>query len=404
MAIRGEAKMPAKRITDSFVRNVKLPGKDDRPNQITYIDTMERGLALVLIVGYGGSKTFRALVYRNGQPHSRKLGLYPELSVKDARAQARAYWENPAKFEAEAAPEDFKTVAKEWVRRECKHLHSKPELERILTRYVYPRWAKKRFRDVRRGEVNALLDRVEDNNGPAQADAVLAVVRGICNWYQSRNEEYTSPIVRGMKRHKAVARDRILDDAELRLLWQAAGDSGPFGGLVKLCLLTAQRREKVATIKWEDISDGVWTIAREAREKGTPPALRLPKLARDLLEDLPRIDKNVFVFASGTKKHFNSWSQRKAEIDTLLPPDMPNWTIHDLRRTARSLMSRAGVRPDISERVLGHAIPGVAGVYDRHQYQVEMGQALERLAGLTDSIINPPADNVIHLGASRDIG
>jgi integrase len=68
---------------------------------------------------------------------------------------------------------------------------------------------------------------------------------------------------------------------------------------------------------------------------------------------------------------------------------MPRWTLHDLRRTARSLMSRAGVRPDISERVLGHAITGVEGIYDRHRYDAEKADALHKLAALVDSIVRP---------------
>jgi integrase len=295
------------------------------------------------------------------------------------------------------APEDFKTVAKDWLKRHAKHLHSKPELERILSRYVYPRWGKKRFRDIRRGEVNALLDRIEDNHGPAQADAVLAVIRGIANFYQSRNEEYTSPVVRGMKRHKAQARERILNDDEIRDVWTAADQSGQFGALVKLALMTAQRKAKLATLKREDLKDGVWMIARAEREKGTPTALKLPKLALDVLDQLPRIDRNPYVFAVDGKRHFNSFSQRKSEIDELLPDDMPNWTIHDLRRTARSLMSRARVRPDISERVLGHAIRGVEGVYDRHRYESEIADALEALTALIETILDSPKDNVVLL-------
>jgi len=77
---------------------------------------------------------------------------------------------------------------------------------------------------------------------------------------------------------------------------------------------------------------------------------------------------------------------------------MPSWVLHDLRRTARSLLSRAGVRPDISERVLGHAIPGVEGVYDRHSYDHEKADALNRLATLIDTIVHPPeGGNVIAL-------
>ena len=90
----------------------------------------------------------------------------------------------------------------------------------------------------------------------------------------------------------------------------------------------------------------------------------------------------------------------KAAIDKAAPGLAP-WRVHDLRRTARSLMSRAEVRPDIAERVLGHAIRGVGRVYDRHEYLNEKRAALEQLAALIDSIVNPPPANVAPLRRAR---
>jgi integrase len=119
-----------------------------------------------------------------------------------------------------------------------------------------------------------------------------------------------------------------------------------------------------------------------------------------IIENQPRIHGNPYVFASGPRNHFNSWSQRKEEFDETLA-DMPPWVIHDLRRTARSLMSRADVRPDIAERVLGHAIPGVEGVYDRHRYDDHKADALMRLAALIETIINPPEGNVVAMTTKR---
>ena len=80
-------------------------------------------------------------------------------------------------------------------------------------------------------------------------------------------------------------------------------------------------------------------------------------------------------------------------------PQMPQWGLHDLRRTARSLMSRAGVRPDIAERTLGHVMGGVEGIYDRHQFNEEKARALTALAALIERIVNPPAKNVVSLKA-----
>ena len=114
------------------------------------------------------------------------------------------------------------------------------------------------------------------------------------------------------------------------------------------------------------------------------------------------IDDNPHVFAGSLRgrRHpsarnsgppcFNSWSERKAELDAALPRKLPHWTLHDLRRTARSLLARAGVANHIAERVLGHAIAGVAGVYNRHDYVAEKADALDRLARLINRIINPP--------------
>ena len=91
----------------------------------------------------------------------------------------------------------------------------------------------------------------------------------------------------------------------------------------------------------------------------------------------------------------SGFSMRKLELDRKLP-DLPGWTLHDLRRTARSLMSKAKIKPHIAERVLGHAIPGTEGIYDRHTYADEIAEALDRLAALIERIVNP-ADNVVQL-------
>src|SRR5262249_22726358 len=136
-----------------------------------------------------------------------------------------------------------------------------------------------------------------------------------------------------------------------------------------------------------------WTIAVEdEREKGTAGALRLPKLALDIFAKLPRISGNPYVFASGEHKHFNSWSERKQELDErLIATDikMDPWVIHDLRRSARSLMSRAGVSSEHAERVLGHAIMGVEGVYNRFEFFDEKAAALAKLATLVKGIVQP---------------
>ena len=92
--------------------------------------------------------------------------------------------------------------------------------------------------------------------------------------------------------------------------------------------------------------------------------------------------------------------QKRAKKGVKVEP-IPNWTLHDLRRTAKTLMARAGVRPDISERVLGHVIAGVEGTYDRHSYADEKREALEKLAAMIERILNPQPSNVVTLAELR---
>ena len=140
-------------------------------------------------------------------------------------------------------------------------------------------------------------------------------------------------------------------------------------------------------MRWKDIGiDGTWSIPTAPREKGNPGTLKLPKVALDLIRKQPHLSERIFDF------HKTTLEAAKAAIG--------DWHIHDLRRTARSLMSRAGVQSEHAERVLGHAIGGVEGVYDRHRYDNEKTRALEKLAAPIQRIANPPAQNVVALQTS----
>ena len=167
-----------------------------------------------------------------------------------------------------------------------------------------------------------------------------------------------------------------------------------FGALLKLLLLTAHRKDKVATMRWDDVRDGVWTIPTAKREKSNakPPAVL------DIINRQPRIAGNPYVFARRGTGPFNTLSQDRKNLDKKLG-DMPPWVNHDLRRTAKTLMVCASIRPDISERVLGHTIKGVAGTYDQHKYDDEKADALIRLAALVEMIIYRPSGNVVPLRA-----
>ena len=141
-----------------------------------------------------------------------------------------------------------------------------------------------------------------------------------------------------------------------------------------------------------DLDGDLWTIASARREKGNPGTLRLPAVAMKIIAQQPRLAGNPYVFAASTDGPLSGFSNRHNAFKALCKVD--GWTLHDLRRTARSLLSRTNVRPDIAERVLGHAVGGVTAIYDRHQYRDEVADALKQLARLIRPLSTAKTDVV----------
>ena len=255
---------------------------------------------------------------------------------------------------------------------------------------------------ITRADVAKLLDKIEDERGPVAADNALTTISSRFTWHEARDNTFTSPVTKKMRRTsiKGRARERILSDDDLRAVWKQADANGTFGALIRILLLTGQRREKVSAMRWQDVSvDGVWSITTEDREKGNARELELPAAATEIIKRQPRFADNPFVFAGRGGSYATGYSKSKAAFDAKLDASgaiVEPWTLHDLRRTARSLMARAGVRLDIAERVLGHAINGVEGTYDRHSYREEKKHALAALAVLIDTIVHP-TDNVVRM-------
>jgi integrase len=341
-----------------------------------------------------GSRTFVAVTRDpNGKQVWTTIGKAHLIGIDEARQKAREVINRVKGGQRVEGPQSFESVANEWLKRhvDAKGVITAPAIRGNLRNHVLPVWAGREFESIKRGDVSTLLDSIEDNAGPVAADRVLGILNTMFRWYAVRNDDYNSPIVRGMRRTstKQRARDRILSDDEIRLIWSKA--EGTFGDLVKMLLITAQRRDKVASMRWDEISaDGVWTVRNgNRRQKGTGGELALPPMALDIIRSRPRFASSPYIFPGPRGvSYLGAYSRAKQALDRATG-ELPHWQLHDLRRTARSLLSRAGVRPDIAERVLGHAINGVEGTYDRHSYRAEKTHALTALAGLIENILAP---------------
>jgi integrase len=387
--------MARKSLSELGVRALK-----PRAARFAYPDPELRGH--FIRVQPSGAKSYCA-VARNpaGKQIWTTIGSTEVLPIAEARIRAREILQRvrDGLTAVKAAPNTFREIAEQWIKRhaEAKGLRTIPQIKRLLNVHVLSVWGERPFPSIRRSDIAALLDDIEDHHGARQADMVLTVVRSIMNWYATRNDDYTPPVSKGMGRQnqKEHARARMLTDDEIRSIWKAAENNGTFGGIVRLALLTAQRRTKVASMKWSDISlDGEWTISKEPREKDNAGSLALPAMVLDIIRAQPRLASNEHIFAGRGGGPFCGFSTAKAAFDAKIPEVEP-WVIHDLRRTARSLMSRAGVQSEIAEKVMGHSVGGVEGIYDRFEYMAEKADALRRLAALIDGIVHERSAAVV---------
>jgi integrase len=405
------------KLTPAFVKDAAAePGKD----RSIYWDETLPGFGLQVMES--GRRSY-VCQYRVGR-RTKRMAIDGVLDLSAARKRAKALLGDVARGsdplddrrKAErAAGDTVKAICEEYLEREGGmkrgadgrptfakgKLRTAKDRAATFERLVYPKLGSWPIEDVKRSDVVRLLDKIEAERGPVMADRTLAALRRVFTWHALRSDEFRSPIVRGMARTSAKerARDRILSDDELREIWlTAAASSTPFACLVRFILLTATRRNEAARMKRAELSGDDWLVPAE-RMKGKQEFLvPLSVAARDLIEAMPRLGKD-YVFTIDGKRPVNGFGKAKAKLDSdvharRLKQDpeakaFPNWTLHDLRRTARSLMSRAGVSADIAERCLAHAIVGVRGTYDRHAYYEEKKAALEALSALIARIVEP---------------
>jgi integrase len=215
---------------------------------------------------------------------------------------------------------------------------------------------------------------------------------------------------------KERKRKRVLADDEIRDLWTAL-DAGTepacVAPYVKSLLLCATRRNESARMHSAEIEGDLWTIPGERYKNKLDHVVPLTAQALALIGEKPaNLKKNAWFIFSTTDgaKAFSGFSKAKRELDEKIAAirqeaarePMANWTLHDLRRTARSLMSRAKVPTDHAERALGHVMGGVRETYDRYEYLDEKRAAFEALAALVSRILNPTA-NVEELATRRAV-
>lgn len=350
-------------------------------------DTQVTGLHVR--VSHVGKKVFYLGIRVNGRMRRIKVGPYPVISLSEARERARSILHDIqlGQFEQDQ-PEPTPTLGE--VIPLFIELYAKPrnrgwqETERILKKFTTLDAVP--IDQIKRPHVVRILDGIIAGGAPARANRALAAIKKLMNWSVDRGLLETSPIVGLKPPTKEVARDRVLSDEELLACWRGAGAEGfPFAQFLHLLILTGQRRGEVAEMRWSEIDfqTATWTIPAKRAKNASSHIVQLAPLAIDILKSVPRFLNCDFVFTTTGKTPISGFGRLKRRLDIAVGPDAEDWRLHDVRRTVATNMAMMGVQPHIIEAVLNHKtgiVSGVAAVYNRHAYQDEKREALEKWA------------------------
>lgn len=358
---------------------------------------------LYLVVQPSGTKSW-AVRYITGGGARRKVTLGPVLvkrseaqegpipigaahTLKEARRAAAAVvgrvaqGADPAgERRAAIAPAPERTVAalfERW-KRSIELKRSAKEIRRRFDKHVIPVLAQRRVDGITKADIASLCDGI---NAPVMANRVFENLRLFFNWCVDRGVIDASPIT-GMRKPNPdheIERQRVLADAEIRLIWRAAGKVGqPFGPLVRLLILTGQRRGEVAGMSDAECDGSLWTIPGERTKNGNVHTVPLTNAALAELEAIERVGENGLVFTTNGKTPVSGWSRFKRRLDE--EANVADWTLHDLRRTTATGLQRLGVPLQVTEAVLNHisgSRDGIVSIYQRHAYDTEKRDAIQ---------------------------
>jgi integrase len=356
------------------------------------------GKGLSLRVMPTGKKTWVFRYMIDGTARRMTLGVYPGLSLSEAReSHAKAMQDiergiDPGhkKKEANAVRKAAPTVAdllEEFSDMELNHKKSGKERKRLISKDVLPVWGNRKVSTITRRDAVLLVDSVRDR-APIAANRLQSVMVRMFNFAAERGILEHSPLT-GMKKKPEQPRQRVLTDEELRLLWKALElenmemDIYRVSKLaLKMILLTGQRPGEVCGMTWDEITENIWTIPAKRMKGKIEHIVPISSLAMETIAQARVYSgETPFVFASSRKETspITSHALSKAILRHWQEIGIKEqFTPHDLRRTLRTRLAEIGVDDVVAERVLGHKLQGIMAVYNRHGYDTEKRQALDK--------------------------
>jgi integrase len=355
------------RLTENSIREIKSPGKGAT---IFYDDTLA---GFGVRVSEGGTKSF---VLTHGPRRKREtIGRVGIISIQDARAEAKRRLAEYTLGKKAIKPIRWEDAVEEYLVEVRPHLKPRTydDYEYYLGHYL--RYGQTKLTALSPSEIRETIERL--SNTPAVKHRVFGVLRAFLGWAYRAHYVDHSPLARMKAPPPSRSRERILNDIEIKAIWRALDDD-IYGRIVKLLLLTGQRRGEIAALAGSMIGTDTITLPSENTKNGRQHVIPLGTMAASVLgrERLPR---TLYFPARGKTTPFNGFSKAKYELDERC--GVSDWTLHDLRRTFASGLASLGVPLHVIERLLNHvsgSFGGIVGVYQRYNFQPEMRDAITK--------------------------
>jgi integrase len=373
-------------LTAKAVAGLDLPpGKDDA----IFFDDAVIGFGVRLRRSADGSisRTWIAQ-YRRGKATRRMRIGNATVSAEMARKAAKnalaaaQLGQDPQSEKTAQRDKDqrqFCTVVAEYLQAKQSAVRPKTyrDVERYLTGDYFKPLHSKPVDNIERADVSLSLTRIDHDCGSPTAARARTTLNAFFGWAMSMGLAESNPVIGSIKPQDSKPRERVLTDAELVEVWEAADDDA-FGRIVKLLILTGQRRTEVGSMEWKELNfdAGTWTIPDTRTKNKRQHTITLPPMAWDIINEV-RDHKTGGDFVFGIRAGFGHWGL-KQDLDLRLK-GVAKWTLHDLRRTAATGMADIGVAPHVIEQALNHVSghkAGVAGTYNRSTYTAEVRTAL----------------------------
>jgi len=348
------------------------------------------------LVGFGARRQRKhvhyLLRYRlNGKQRFHSIGRHGAWTADTARTEAKrllglvATRVDPASERMRPA-ETFGSEVERYMERKRSALRPRSvvEVERHLVVHAKP-LHNLRLAEIDRRTVALTLAEIEAESGPITRNRVRSSLSAFFAFAIREGLVEVNPVSGTGKAAEGPSRERTLTEAELaQVLGALNADQGPFSDIIRLLILTGQRRDEIGGLRWSeiDLERGLIVLPPERSKNRRHHELPMSAQVRSVLERQPRTGEFVW------GRPWSSWSRSKANLDSRLN-GMADWRLHDLRRTAATMMAELGVLPHIIEAILNHVSghkSGVAGIYNRARYADEMRLALQRWADRVDTL------------------